>query len=107
MSMNGKRVVVLLNAEELAQVRAKAGLVPLSAWFRSLAIERKDSSLRSEDLPQQGSVRVAGRGTLSSKRRSDKPMVALADGAGENHGRKAASCQHGAMIGICRHGSKK
>lgn len=32
------RVVVLLKDEELADVKKRAGLIPLSAWFRDLAM---------------------------------------------------------------------
>ena len=32
------RVVVLLKDEELAEVKNRAGLIPLSAWFRDLAL---------------------------------------------------------------------
>jgi hypothetical protein len=32
------KVAVILTGEELAEVKRRAGLVPLSAWFRSLAL---------------------------------------------------------------------
>lgn len=41
--MAANRVVVLLSDEELAEVQGKAGLVPLSAWFRALALGKKPS----------------------------------------------------------------
>jgi len=76
--MAANRVVVLLSDEELVQVQERAGLVPLSAWFRALALGKKPNKravqieqLRatdpmaadrpeieygSEELPSSGSV---------------------------------------------------
>jgi hypothetical protein len=34
-----KRVVVLMSFEEHNQIKAKAGLIPLSTWFRDLALK--------------------------------------------------------------------
>ena len=79
--MAANRVVVLLSDEELSQVQAKAGLVPLSAWFRALALgakkpnkqavhieklraldpnahNRPDVEYGSDELPSGGSVGV-------------------------------------------------
>ena len=73
------KVVVVLSDDELEAVRAKAGLVPLSAWFRALALgagkpakravavevlrasdpmasERPDIEYGSSELPSGGSV---------------------------------------------------
>ena len=73
------RVVVLLSDEEYEDIRGRAGLVPLSAWFRALAFsgkkvsraavavekirasdpmaaERPDVEYGSEELPSGGSV---------------------------------------------------
>lgn len=50
------RVVVLLSDEEMASVRERAGLVPLSAWFRALALSGKKVSRASDALPSSGSV---------------------------------------------------
>ncbi len=76
--MAANRVVVLLSDEELAEVQGRAGLVPLSAWFRALALgkkptkravaveqirasdpmaaERPDVQYGSDELPSGGSV---------------------------------------------------
>ena len=44
-----RRVTVILTADEYTQVRTKAGLVPLSAWFRSLAL---NGSTAHKDVPR-------------------------------------------------------
>jgi len=38
MHMSTNRVVVLLSDEELAEVKRRAGLVPLSAWIRAMVL---------------------------------------------------------------------
>jgi hypothetical protein len=62
------RVQVVLSEEEYAEVQARAGLVPLSAWFRALALgakkpsraaaERPEIEYGSDELPSGGSVAV-------------------------------------------------
>ena len=58
------RVTVILTAEEYTQVRSKAGLVPLSAWFRSLAL---NGSKAHKDVPRVAGNGSAGRGTVSAE----------------------------------------
>jgi len=58
MHMSTNRVVVLLSDEELVRVKARAGMVPLSAWFRALALrdggvaETVVASLKKRDVEQ-------------------------------------------------------
>jgi hypothetical protein len=47
--MPNHRVTVLLSDEEYTQVRSMAGLVPLSAWFRGLALNV--GQVRTENRP--------------------------------------------------------
>jgi hypothetical protein len=42
--MKTKKVAVVLSADEYARVRTMAGLVPLSTWFRNLAIGIRESA---------------------------------------------------------------
>ena len=44
------RVTVILTDEQYAQVRSKAGLIPLSAWFRDLGL---NAGLTVEDLRRE------------------------------------------------------
>lgn len=74
------RVVVLLSDEEFEDVKGRAGLVPLSAWFRSLIPVPEDSlggklsaeefeavkpvllTESSMEISRQQAVRALGRG---------------------------------------------
>jgi len=50
--MAANRVVVLLNDDELADVQGKAGLIPLSAWFRALALGAKKPNKRAVQVEE-------------------------------------------------------
>lgn len=91
------RVVVLLSDEEFETVKARAGLVPLSAWFRALALgkkpskaavhvetlrasdpmaaERPDVEYGSEALPSGGSVASLDAVGISPKSERGKVSV--------------------------------
>lgn len=46
-----RRITVLLSEEEYTQVRSNAGLVPLSRWFKSLALGVKESRAKTNPIP--------------------------------------------------------
>jgi hypothetical protein len=56
-----RRVTVLMSEEEYAQVRRNANHVPLSTWFRNLALgERKprEEANRISDVPRNAAIRA-------------------------------------------------
>ena len=63
---------MLLTEQEYTEVKSRAGLIPLSRWFKSLAIPREEdgpSTVQAEPerdgvpgVRKGGKVRVAGRG---------------------------------------------
>lgn len=73
MHMSSNRVVVLLTDGELEDVRRRAGLVPLSAWFRSLA------------FPVGVSVRIASEGRVQRVMGEEAPRHL--DAVSENRGK--------------------
>lgn len=65
--MKTHRVVVLLSEEELAEVKNQAGNVPLSVWFRSLALPVALHSMeyhQSDPMPE-----------FKNLQRSSKPLA--------------------------------
>lgn len=51
MRMNARRVTVLLSEEEYTQVRRNANLVPLSRYFKSLALGVKQANVAANPIP--------------------------------------------------------
>lgn len=91
-----KRVSVLLSEQEYTQVRSKAGLVPLSRWFKSLALGKEEVAAiegkqaedhRAEDMPKDEPIPMVQRGARAVKRVSAS----------------REPCKHGAYPGLCKH----
>lgn len=98
------RTTVILTDAEYAEVKRRAGLVPLSRWFKELALgEFKDNT----GVPRNKPVRVAGRGVAAPERPAN-----VAAGPYDEEGAlpvslpveptqpiKRRECDHGIMAG--------
>lgn len=81
------RVTVILSDEEYAEAKRRAGLIPLSAWFRSMAF----GDFGAETVRKDGTVRVV-RGSASAPKRPDKPPAASWAEACPHHKRRGDLC---------------
>ena len=83
------RITVILNDDEYAEVRRRANLVPLSAWFRNLALGDRSVLERGE----------LSEGNHGKAVRRSKP-VRLAERSVAAPGRPEHSgCRHGKLAG--------
>lgn len=114
--MAHKRITVLLSEEEYAQVRNSAGLVPLSRWFKNLALGAKTrepfASPASVKAVEQTAKRLFDSVYEESPHDHQPPELPGAKGVpGPKRGtsrseRVSASlepCKHGAYPGFCKH----
>ena len=93
-----KRVTVLLEDDEYAQVRKSAGLIPLSRWFKSLALQslilgvvpKRES--RAEDNPAQDLPRVGS--VPAPERRAGVAKSISASRATRGKEREIKLCRH-------------
>jgi hypothetical protein len=101
------RVTVILNEQEYAHVKSKAGLIPLSSWFRALAlssIELKPNGGDALRSPVQHAALPSETTTSASVQRSSGGSA-----SGEKHARKSdpekvLGVKRGAPPKYCRHG---
>lgn len=99
------RITVIVTPEEHAKIKAKAGLIPLSAWLRHLAIGEEDHEDRIH-LRQPGS-RTNGRAGVRES--SDEPLRDTGElpVASRRSVSTGGACEHGSAYGLCKFGCKR
>ena len=99
-----RRITVLLSEEEYTQVRSNAGLVPLSRWFKSLALGVKESRAKTNPIPDvqsQPAIRAdVGRKPLpASTVAALREQIPELKTANELPAKRARTCAHGTAQG--------
>ena len=93
-----KRVTVILSDEEYVQVRREAGLIPLSAWFRSRVIGSSHVVVHSDfEKKEKASGEVnAGRanGDDSDSALREEPRIRVGMRGAASVERLAGKCPH-------------
>jgi hypothetical protein len=96
-----KRVTVLLTEEEYAQVRISAQNVPLSRWFKSLALNAKETNAevdRIPDVPRNPAIRAdRGRESTATSALDRLPVLGERQAPAK---RATKTCVHGIAKGF-------
>lgn len=92
------RVQVILTNEELVEVKKRAGLVPLSRWFKNLALGGSDRNIGEV-------VRGSSREVCEEARREfDAPKRRKVREVSDS---RIEPCKHGFLPNMCKWGCNK